>query len=291
MPLDVFKWLKMDNVEDREKSDKVVKEIILGFLAKNTLSEVFKGFGIPTRSGLKIFFEKVAHCSIMRLNENSMDKLYDLMMMQYKYHLIKMTMPEQIMTVTVNHLRALLDLVPLDREIGAAVEHAYTMAYTYYRPLGPMGWYMLRNTLLVFFQDTRVKVSSLVRASMQQSNGKFVIFDKNTPIQLMENGQPVGEIKYFTKTGDVSHTSDFPTPYKYVPFENFPDTLDAPKRSTDLGFNNYKSGDGLQIFGGGIGKLPKGVKEGNEMAFLETLMSTTTTSNVDGQLGGMAREG
>lgn len=35
------------------------------------------------------------------------------------------------MTVTVNHLRALLDLIPLDKDIGAAVEHAYTMVGSY----------------------------------------------------------------------------------------------------------------------------------------------------------------
>ncbi|EFO83709.1 hypothetical protein CRE_02882 [Caenorhabditis remanei] len=187
--------VQKERIEDREKSDKVVKEIMLGFLAKQTLDEVFKGHGTPTRAGLKMFFEKVAHCSIMRLNENSMDKLFDLMMMSYKFALMKMTMPEQIMTITVNHLRALLDLVPLDKDIGTAVEHAYTMAFTFYRPLGPMGWFMLRNSLLVFFQDTRVKVSTFIKDCKQLPNGRFVIFDKSAPVQLMLDGHPVGETK------------------------------------------------------------------------------------------------
>ncbi|CCD72206.1 Cytochrome P450 [Caenorhabditis elegans] len=192
--------VQKERVEDREKSDKVVKEIMLGFLAKKTLDEVFKGHGTPTRVGLKMFFEKVAHCSIMRLNENSMDKLFDLMMMSYKFALMKMTMPEQIMTITVNHLRALLDLVPLDKDIGAAVEHAYTMAFTFYRPLGPMGWFMLRNSLLVFFQDTRVKVSMFIKDCRQLPNGRFVLFDKASPVQLMLGGEPVG----LTKVGKKS---------------------------------------------------------------------------------------
>lgn len=83
-------------VDDREKSDKALKQIILGFLQKSTLDEVFRGHAEPTRKGMKFVFEKVAHCSYMRLSDNSMDKLFDLMMMAYKYALQKITMPEQV---------------------------------------------------------------------------------------------------------------------------------------------------------------------------------------------------
>ncbi|UMM21444.1 hypothetical protein L5515_003127 [Caenorhabditis briggsae] len=278
--------VQKERIEDREKSDKVVKEIMMGFLAKKTLDEVFKGHGIPTRSGLKVFFEKIAHCSIMRLNENSMDKLFDLMMMSYKFCLMKMTMPEQIMTITVNHLRALLDLVPLDKEIGNAVEHAYTMTFTFYRPLGPMGFFMLRNSLLSFFQDSRVKVSTFLKDSKQLQNGRFVVYDKNVPIQLMIGGQPVGLTKYFSPTGEVTHTSEFPTVYKYEEFEVYPDALDAPKRSTDLGGNNYRDGNGLlkvrnQLSGGGLGK-PDPRREGDEMAFFESMMSAAPAPSAEG---------
>ncbi|CAL2035459.1 unnamed protein product [Caenorhabditis brenneri] len=272
--------VQKERIEDREKSDKVVKEIMLGFLAKKTLDEVFKGHGTPSRSGLKTFFEKVAHCSIMRLNENSMMKLFDLMMMSYKFQLMKMTMPEQIMTITVNHLRALLDLVPLDKEIGAAVEHAHTMAFSFYRPLNPMGWYMLRNSLLCFFQDTRVKVSTFIKDSKQHADGKFILFNKAEPVELMLGGNPVGLTKYFVK-GEITHTSEFPTPYKYKPFQDLPDALDAPKRSTELGGNGYRDGNGiLKIHGGGLGKYNPQV--GNDNAFMENLMSSTTTSEVEG---------
>ena len=36
----------------------------------------------------KQIFEKIAHSSIMRLNKNSMDKLFDLMIMAFKYQII-----------------------------------------------------------------------------------------------------------------------------------------------------------------------------------------------------------
>ena len=48
--------------------------------------------------------EKLAHSSIMRLNKSSMEKLYDLMTMGFKYQIISCTCPEQFLQVTLNHL-------------------------------------------------------------------------------------------------------------------------------------------------------------------------------------------
>ncbi|CAI2349500.1 unnamed protein product [Caenorhabditis sp. 36 PRJEB53466] len=285
--------VQSDSVEDREKSDKVCKEILLSFLSKTLLDEVFKAnTGTPSQSALRTFFEKVVHSSIMRLNPSSMDKLYDLMMVHYKYALLKMTMPEQIMTVTANHLRALLDLIPLDKDVGAAVEHAYTLVFTRYRTLDATAWYMLRCSMLTFFQDTRIKVSQFVRDGRQLPNGRFVLFSKTEPVQLMKDGQPVGLTQYFVNK-QVTKTEEFMSHYKFTPYVDYPDTLDAVKRSTDLGANSYRGSDGmLKIQGGGSGNSGSSggkVTRGDEMALFESLMSSTTTSNVDdSQIWGMS---
>jgi hypothetical protein len=44
----------------------------------------------------------------MRLNTNSMNKLYDLMMMTVKYQFLRIKFPEEIIQVTLNHLNELL---------------------------------------------------------------------------------------------------------------------------------------------------------------------------------------
>ena len=46
-------------------------------------------FKIMFTQVLKTMFDKLAHASIMRLNSNSMDKLYDLMTMAVKYQVTK----------------------------------------------------------------------------------------------------------------------------------------------------------------------------------------------------------
>ena len=53
-----------------------------------------------------VFFivEKLAHSSIMRLNKSSMEKLYDLMTMGFKYQMISSQSPQQFFQVTLNHL-------------------------------------------------------------------------------------------------------------------------------------------------------------------------------------------
>ena len=43
---------------------------------------------------MRTLYDKLAHSSIMRLNTNSMDKLYDLMTMAVKYQLLSVASPQ-----------------------------------------------------------------------------------------------------------------------------------------------------------------------------------------------------
>jgi hypothetical protein len=47
----------------------------------------------------------------MRLNANSMNKLYDLMTMSFKYQLLRMKFPEEIFQITMNHLNNLVKIL------------------------------------------------------------------------------------------------------------------------------------------------------------------------------------
>lgn len=49
-------------------------------------------------------FERIVQSSIMRLNRESMDKLYDLMTMVFKYQVLMVPSPRQVVGVTLNHL-------------------------------------------------------------------------------------------------------------------------------------------------------------------------------------------
>uniref|UniRef100_A0A1I7WFA9 PCI domain-containing protein n=1 Tax=Heterorhabditis bacteriophora TaxID=37862 RepID=A0A1I7WFA9_HETBA len=86
------------------RSTKVLQDIMGQVLKDKTLQEIFKSDEyltfrpqeIPSRRYLRVLFEKLAHSSIMRLNETSMDKLFDLMLMMTKYQIQSVVMPEQV---------------------------------------------------------------------------------------------------------------------------------------------------------------------------------------------------
>ena len=64
----------------------------------------YKPQEIYSQISVKQIFEKLAHSSIMRLNKNSMDKLYDLMTMGLKFQLLSCRAPSQFLQITLNHL-------------------------------------------------------------------------------------------------------------------------------------------------------------------------------------------
>ncbi|CAB3401584.1 unnamed protein product [Caenorhabditis bovis] len=279
--------IQKENLENREKTTKVLKEIVLAILARPTLEEVFRAKGLPSRKSLKMLYEKLAHVSIMRLNENSMDKLFDLITMSTKFAFQQITMAEQLMTVTVNHLQGMQDIVAGDVEVRDAVEHAFTMTFSLYRSLSPHNWHMLRCALLCWFQETRVKISMLLREKRQSKTGNFYLFIDGEPVQLPKDGEPVGTTRYFDN-GLVSEQSTFPTYYEYKEFEDMPDTLNVAKRSTTLGTNVYKNAESLRIHGGG-GTATEQFREGNEMEFMASIMSSTKTLDLgENDLMGMS---
>ncbi len=47
----------------------------------------------------------------MKLNQISMNKLFDLMMMTFKYQILRIKFPEEIYQVTLNHLNSFLELL------------------------------------------------------------------------------------------------------------------------------------------------------------------------------------
>ena len=76
------------------------------------IEEIFnKHQPIYSRRVLKTMFDKLAHASIMKLNSNSMDKLYDLMTMAVKYQVLMCHNPRHLIALTLNHLDAILSYV------------------------------------------------------------------------------------------------------------------------------------------------------------------------------------
>ena len=59
----------------------------------------------------KAIFKKLAHSSIMKLNDTSMQKLFDLMVMGLKYQMQLTVQPEELFHITTKHLETMRVLV------------------------------------------------------------------------------------------------------------------------------------------------------------------------------------
>ena len=90
----------------------VMNDIVSTMFNRRFIEEIFnKHQPIYSRRVLKTMFDKLAHASIMKLNSNSMDKLYDLMTMAVKYQVLMCHNPRHLIALTLNHLDAILSYV------------------------------------------------------------------------------------------------------------------------------------------------------------------------------------
>ena len=69
----------------KDKSIKVLSDIVRSMLSSNFVNELFRPQNMYSMTSCKQIFQKLAHSSIMKLNETSMSKLFDLMLMGMKY--------------------------------------------------------------------------------------------------------------------------------------------------------------------------------------------------------------
>ncbi|VDK85476.1 unnamed protein product [Onchocerca ochengi] len=233
----------------KEKATQVLRDILHILFSTKFLKELFKPQYICSRQIMRIFFEKLVHSSIMRLNEASMDKLYALMTMTYKYQLQLCNGPENIVFITLNHLDCIREILPEDEKLNQLLNIAHRMVIVTYHDIPLWEQAMIRSCLLNFFQNSRVNVSLFLRENKQTEEGRFILFPEPN-YQLLYNGNPPGKMRCFEINGEV-HSESFPvddnaTTYKPCVSKGNVE-LKANDRGTTLGINMYKSPESLQI--------------------------------------------
>jgi hypothetical protein len=142
-------------------------------LARSFVEELFRPQEMYTSSSTRQIFNKLAHSSIMRINESSMDKLYDLMTMGVKYQWIRCNVPQQMLQSTYNHLTALRKICE-GSEVLALVDSCSKLVMDTYCNLSVGNWYMLHQQMAKFFQGRKVKVSLFLQVRRSgERNGEM----------------------------------------------------------------------------------------------------------------------
>lgn len=218
--------LKAQNIPD-DKGQRVHQDVMSTMFSEQFITELFKPQKIYSTSSTRLIFDRLAHSSIMRLNESSMNKLFDLMTMGAKYQVLAAACAEQLEHMSLNHLEALRKMVK-SKEVIALLDHAISATKGLFSKLAPGDWILLRHTLARFFQDRRVKVSLFLHDGIQSSDGSIVIQHKGP---LPAGAEKPGTIRYFGDDGKVSKEET-------VTMKNSEGCTESVPRST-LGQNLY----------------------------------------------------
>uniref|UniRef100_A0AAV2MAH6 Organic solute carrier partner 1 n=1 Tax=Knipowitschia caucasica TaxID=637954 RepID=A0AAV2MAH6_KNICA len=219
-----------------DKAKKVMNDIISTMFNKKFLEELFKPQELYSKKALRTVFDRLAHASIMRLNQASMDKLYDLMTMAFKYQVLLCSRPKDILLVSFNHMDAIKDFVNDSPSILSQVDETFRQLIEMYSSLSSGEFQLIRQTLLTFFQDMHIRVSIFLKDKVQNSNGRFVL---STSGPVPNGAQVPGLIRIFSCAGDevtrlqFNNGGNYTSALREGSFEIF------GERVTKLGTNMY----------------------------------------------------
>lgn len=219
----------------QEKSRKVLSDVVKTMYNKKFITELFKPQALYSNRSTRQIFDRLAHSSIMRLNTNSMDKLYDLMTMGFKYQMICCNSPVQLLQVTFNHLESLKAIVD-SPSVASLLDDATRLTQSTYGTLPVGEYFALKHTLCKFFQDRRVKVSLFLQDGTQNLDGTIVL---NPTGPVPAGTVPPGRVMSYDDDGSSTKTDmpDLRIEGATDPAEG--DPYDADSRPCKLGLNMY----------------------------------------------------
>jgi hypothetical protein len=127
-----------------DKSKRVLQDVIRAMYNPMFIAELFRPQDMYTMASTRHLFDRLAHSSIMRLNESSMDKLFDLMTMGFKYQLIACSHAHELLHVTLNHLYQLRSKVEGFDAVVALVDDVIRLTNEKYAPMSTWDMYQLK---------------------------------------------------------------------------------------------------------------------------------------------------
>ncbi|XP_039676952.1 protein OSCP1a isoform X2 [Perca fluviatilis] len=196
-----------------DNSEKVMNDIVGTMFGKDFMDELLKPQQLYSHRTMKTVLTRLAHASIMRLNPASMDRLYELMIMAFKYQVLLCPRPKDLLLITYNHIDTIREFVKDTPVVGNKVDETHRKIIETYSSLPEGEFQLLRQTLLIFFQDMHIRVSLFLKNQLQNPNGRFSL-STSGPVPY---GMDVpGLIRTFDRKGREVRRSEFPTGGSYT---------------------------------------------------------------------------
>ena len=171
--------LKAQNISN-DKSSRVLADTVTALFEMSMVSKIFEPCNMWQSAAFRELFHNVTHSSIMRLNDQSMDKLYDLMIMGLKVQVVTSRDPFELVESTLNHIDNVTSIVQTKvidcYQVAELITSMRDRIIQTYTVLNYGKLLNIRNLLLQFLQDRRIKVSILLQKDLQANNGYVKIF-------------------------------------------------------------------------------------------------------------------
>ena len=187
----------------------MLQDVIRTMYNPKFIAELFRGQDVYSMQSTRQIFDKLAHSSIMRLNESSMDKLFDLMTMGFKYQMIACRYPQELLHVTLNHLYQLRAKIDDAAAVADLVDEAIRATNERYASMSPAEFFSLKQALCRFFEDKHVKVSLFLQDGIQKSDGTIALSNAGP---LPPDVEVPGRIIYFDQSGGSVGVDSFAFP-------------------------------------------------------------------------------
>ena len=163
--------LQAQNIAD-DKASRVLQDVVTTMFSDQFLGELFKPQRMYSQAATRQLFDQLAHSSIMRLNTQSMDKLYDLMTMAAKHQLLLARSPFDLPQIAYNHIDTLKKM-HLSTEAKKLIDAAANQLHVLYATFTYTDYFALRQSLARFYQEKRVKVSLFLQEGLQLADGNI----------------------------------------------------------------------------------------------------------------------
>lgn len=205
-----------DNSEKGMWSDndrkRVMNDIVGTMFSKPFMDELLKPQQLYSHRTMKTVLTRLAHTSIMRLNPASMDRLYELTVMAFKYQVFLCPRPKDLLLISYNHIDIIREFVKDTPAVLNQVEETHRKIIEAYSSLSAGEFQLLRHTLLLFCQDLHVRVSFFLKHKVQNPNGRFAL---RTSGPVPHKTDVPGLIRAFDRKGREVRRRQFPTGGSY----------------------------------------------------------------------------
>ncbi|ELR58183.1 Protein OSCP1 [Bos mutus] len=155
---------------------RVMNDIISTMFNQKFMDELFKPQELYSKKALRTVYDRLAHASIMRLNQASMDKVSSCLRTS-RFTAVAPACPGPhsclycfIFVPSVDTL-----VCPVSHLTSESRMPVSALPAQIYGGLSAGEFQLIRQTLLIFFQDLHIRVSIFLKDKVQNSSGRFVL--------------------------------------------------------------------------------------------------------------------